>query len=76
MAETEIKTGLYENTVGLAERFAEVAATDPIAATMVLSGLVFVALSAGTFGALVAGAVLSELRRLLPNPRAPPRQAR
>ena len=76
MAETDVKTGLYENTVGLAERFAEVAATDPIAATMMLSGFVLVGLATSVFGALAAGAVLSELRRLLPTPRAPPRQAR
>jgi hypothetical protein len=76
MAETEIQSGLYENTVGLVERFAEIATTDPVAAAMLLSGVVFVGLSAGVFGVLTLGGVLSALRRALPSGRAPPQQAR
>ena len=76
MAETEIQSGLYENTVGLVERFAEIATTDPVAAAMLLSGVVFVGLSAGVFGVLTLGGLLAPLKRLLPSGRAPPQQAR
>ena len=76
MAEIDIQTGLYENTVGLVERFLEVATTDPIAAAMLLSGVVFVSLSAGVFGVLTLGSLLAPLKRLLPSGRAPPQQAR
>ena len=76
MAEVDIQTGLYENTVGLVERFLEVATTDPIAAAMLLSGVLFVSLSAGVFGVLTLGGLLAPLKRLLPSGRAPPRQAR
>ena len=76
MAETEIRSGLYENTVGLVERFAEIATTDPIAAAMLLSGVAFVTLSAGLFGVLTLGGIVSTIRRALPSGGAPPRQAR
>ncbi|WP_254839075.1 hypothetical protein [Natronomonas marina] len=76
MAEVEIQSGLYENTVGLVERFLEVATTDPIAAAMLLSGALFVTLAAGVFGVLTLGGVLSTLRRALPSGRAPPQRAR
>ena len=76
MAEIDIQTGLYENTVGLVERFLEVATTDPIAAAMLLSGVVFVSLSAGVFGVLALGGLLAPLKQLIPSGRAPPQQAR
>ena len=76
MAEVDIRTGLYENTVGLVERFLEVATTDPIAAAMLLSGVLLVTISAGVFGVLTLGGLLSPLRELLPSGREPPRRAR
>ena len=76
MAEVDIRTGLYENTVGLVERFLEVATTDPIAAAMLLSGVLFVTISAGVFGVLTLGGLLSPLSGLLPSGRESPRRAR
>jgi hypothetical protein len=76
MAEVDIRTGLYENTVGLVERFLEVATTDPIAAAMLLSGVLLVTISAGVFGVLTLGGLLSPLSGLLPSGREPPRRAR
>ena len=76
MAEVDIRTGLYENTVGLVEWFLEVATTDPIAAAMLLSGVLFVTISAGVFGVLTLGGLLSPLSELLPSGREPPRRAR
>ena len=76
MAEVDIRTGLYENTVGLVERFLEVATTDPIAAAMLLSGVLLVTISAGVFGVLTLGGLLSPLSKLLPSGREPPRRAR
>jgi hypothetical protein len=61
MAEVEIVTGVRENTAGLVERFLEIATTDPIAAAMLLSGTVLVAVSVGVFGVLGVGGVLSWL---------------
>ena len=75
MSEADIQTGLYENTVGLVERFLEVATTDPIAAAMLLSGVLFVTISAGVFGVLTLGGLLSPLSELLPSGREPPRRA-
>ena len=76
MAEVDIRTGLYENTVGLVERFLEVATTDPIAAAMLLSGVLLVTISAGVFGVLTLGGLLAPFKQLLPSGRAPPQQAR
>jgi hypothetical protein len=76
MAEVEIRTGLWENTVGMVERFAEVATTDPISAFLLLVGAVLVAFSAGIFGVLTLGAVGGSIKRLLPSPGGPPRRAR
>ena len=76
MAEVDIQTGLYENTVGLVERFLEVATTDPIAAAMLLSGVLLVTISAGVFGVLTLGGLLSPLSKLLPSGREPPRRVR
>ncbi len=76
MAEVEIVTGVRENTVGLVERFAEIASTDPIAAAMLLSGTVFVAVSMAVFGVLSVGGVLSWLTDAIPSPGGPGRQAR
>ncbi|WP_178915383.1 hypothetical protein [Natronomonas gomsonensis] len=72
----DIQTGVSDNTVGLIERFAEVAATDPLVAAMMLSGAVFVTLAAGVFGVLTLGGVLASIKRLLPSGQGPPRQAR
>jgi len=38
MSENELRAELYQNTVGLTETLLEIAATDPIAAAMLLSG--------------------------------------
>ena len=76
MAEVDIRTGLYENTVGLVERFLEVATTDPIAAAMLLSGVLLVTISAGVFGVLTLGGLLSPLSGLLPSGRESSRRAR
>lgn len=72
----DIQTGVSDNTVGLIERFAEVAATDPLVAAMLLSGAVFVTVAAGVFGVLTLGSVFASLKRLLPSGQGPPRQAR
>jgi len=76
MAEVEIVTGVRENTVGLVERFAEIATTDPIAAAMLLSGTVFVALSVAVFGVLSLGGVLSWLSDAIPGPGTPSQRVR
>ncbi|QLD89361.1 hypothetical protein HWV07_10095 [Natronomonas salina] len=76
MAEVEIQTGIQENTVGMVDRFAEVAATDPLSAVLVLVGALLVAFSAGFFGVLTFGAGLASIKRLLPTAGGPPRQAR
>jgi hypothetical protein len=68
MAEVEIVTGVRANTVGLIERFLEIAATDPIAAAILLSGAVIVAVSVVVFGVLSVGGVLSWLSRAVPGP--------
>jgi len=68
MAEVEIVTGVRENTVGLVERFLEIATTDPIAAAMLLSGTVLVAVSVGVFGVLGVGGVLSWLTDAIVTP--------
>jgi hypothetical protein len=75
MAEVEIQAGLWENTVGMVERFAEVAATDPISAFLLLVGAVLVAFSAGFFGVLTLGAFGGSIKRLLPSGGGPPRRA-
>ncbi|MCY4731260.1 hypothetical protein KY092_11915 [Natronomonas gomsonensis] len=72
----DIQTGVSDNTVGLIERFAEVAATDPLVAAMMLSGAVFVTLAAGVFGVLTLGGVLASVKRLLPTGQGPPQKAR
>jgi hypothetical protein len=68
MAEVEIVTGVRENTVGLVERFLEIATTDPIVAAMLLSGTVLVAVSVGVFGVLGVGGVLSWLTDAIATP--------
>lgn len=73
MAEIEIETGLRENTVGMLEQFAAIAATDPLVALVLLAGTVLIAFSMGVFGVLTVGAILSTLSRLLSSPRARPR---
>jgi hypothetical protein len=72
MAETEIKTGLEENTIGAIERFADIAATDPISALLILVGALLVGFSAGLFGVVTAGAVLSTIKRGLSSSEAQP----
>lgn len=76
MAEVEIESGLTENTVGLVERFIEVATTDPIATVLVLAGVVFVAVAMGVFGVLTLGGVLSWVSAAIPGGGAPAREAR
>ena len=76
MAEVEIQTGLRENTLGMVERFADVAATDPLSAFLLLVGALLVFFSAGFFGVLTLGAVGGSLSRLLPSGGGPPRRAR
>ena len=66
MPENEIRTGFHENTVGLAETLLEIAATDPIAAAMLLSGITFV-LSAGVIGVLTPRRNLSKAERERPS---------
>jgi hypothetical protein len=72
----DIQTGVSDNTVGLIEQFADVAATDPLVAAMMATGVIFVTLGAGVFGVLTLGSVLASLKRLLPSGQAPPQQAR
>lgn len=62
MAEVEIQTGLYENTAGFVEAFAEVAAVDPVSALLLAVGAVLVAFSGGVFGVLTLGAVVGAAR--------------
>jgi hypothetical protein len=76
MAEVEIVTGVRANTIGLVERFLEIATTDPIAALMLLTGTVLVAVSMAVFGVLSVGGVLSWLTDAEPTPGGPSRRAR
>jgi hypothetical protein len=76
MAEVEIQWGIQENTVGMAERFAEVAATDPVSAFLLAVGALLVFFSAGVFGVLTLGAAGASIKRLLPTPGGPPPRAR
>lgn len=76
MAAVEIVTDVRENTIGLLERFAEVATTDPIAALLVLTGAVLVTVSVGAFGVLSVGGILSWLTDALPSPGGPSPPAR
>lgn len=76
MAEVEIQTGIQENTVGMVDRFAEVAAADPLSAVLLVVGALLVAFSAGFFGVLTLGAAGASIKRLLPTAGGPPRQAR
>jgi len=71
----EIETGLRENTVGAIEQFAEIAATDPISAVLILCGAVLVAFSAGLFGVLSLGAVGAAITRALSGGGEPNRPA-
>ena len=73
MAEIEIETGLRENTVGMLEQFAAIAATDPLVALVLLAGTLLIVFSMGVFGVLTVGAILSPLSRLLSSSRARPR---
>jgi hypothetical protein len=68
MAEVEIVTGLRANTVGLVERFLEIAATDPIAALLLLAGAALVAVTVAVFGVLSLGGVLAWLTDAIPSP--------
>jgi hypothetical protein len=72
----DIQTGLVENTVGLVERFADVAMTDPLVAAMLITGAILVTFAAGVFGILSLGAVVSLIKRALPSSPTPPQQAR
>jgi hypothetical protein len=76
MAEVEITTGIRENTIGLVEQFAEVAMVDPLVAAMLLTGAILTIFSAGFFGVLTLGAVLSLVKRALPTAPEPRQQAR
>ncbi|QLD85703.1 hypothetical protein HWV23_08185 [Natronomonas halophila] len=75
MVEVEIQDGLRENTVGIVEQFIEIASADPLSAILIAIGAVLIAISAGGFGVLTLGAVLSAIGRLLPS-QQPPQQAR
>lgn len=75
MAEVEIQMGLQENTVGMVERFVDIAAADPISAVLILMGALLVTVSAGLFGLLTVGALGGSLKRRLPSGGGPPRQA-
>ena len=68
MAEVEIVTGVRENTVGLVERFLEIAGTDPIAALMLLVGATLVAVTMAVFGVLSVGGALTWLTDAIPSP--------
>ena len=74
MSENELRAELYQNTVGLTETLLEIAATDPIAAAMLLSGITFV-LSAGVVSVLTSRGDLSKARRELPSREAQRRQS-
>ncbi|MES3517380.1 MAG: hypothetical protein PPP58_06935 [Natronomonas sp.] len=76
MAEIEIKTGLRDNTIGMIEEFAAIAATDPLVAAMMLTGFVFVGFASAVFGALVVGAFGSAIRQALPDLPAVGQQGR
>lgn len=76
MAAVELQRGLRENTVGMLEQFADVAATDPVAALLVVLGGLLVAFSSGVFGVLTLGAVGASIKRLLPSAGGPPRESR
>lgn len=76
MAEVEIVTGVRENTVGLVERFLEIATTDPIAAFLLLTGAALVAVSTAVFGVLTVGGVLSWVSSAVPGPGTPSQEAR
>lgn len=75
MVEVEIQDGLRENTVGMIEQFIEIASADPLSAILIVIGAVLVGVSAGGFGVLTVGGVLSAIGRLLPSTE-PPQQAR
>ena len=68
MAEVEIVTGVRENTVGLVERFLEIAGADPIAALMLLVGATLVAVTMAVFGVLSVGGALAWLTDAIPSP--------
>lgn len=76
MAEVDIQTGIQENTVGVVERFAEIATADPVSAVLIAIGALLVFFSAGFFGVLTLGAAGASIKRLLPTAGGPPRQAR
>ena len=68
----EIKTGLEENTIGAVEQFADIAAADPISALLILVGALLVGFSAGLFGVVTVGALLSTVKRGLSSSEAQP----
>lgn len=76
MTAVEIQSGLAENTVGLVERFLEIASTDPISAAMLATGAVLVGVSMAVFGVLSLGAVLASIKRAFPSSPAPRQPAR
>jgi hypothetical protein len=64
--------GILESLQMLVTKFGEVAMTDPVAATMLASGAIFVGLSVTVFGYLTLGAVVDALVSLVPSGRQPP----
>lgn len=62
---------LLDSIVEMPGRFLDVALHDPLAALMLVMGVILVTVSVGAFGLLVAGSVV-EL--LTPSPSSPPQQ--
>ncbi|MCQ4332052.1 hypothetical protein KM295_00840 [Natronomonas sp. F2-12] len=67
----DIQTGLRENTVGAIEQFLEIASVDPLVAAMLLSGAILVGFSAGVFGIVTLGAIVTAIRRGLAGSEEP-----
>lgn len=76
MTAVEIQSGIRENTVGLVERFLEIASVDPVSAAMLATGAILVAVSMAVFGVLSLGAVLATIKRAFPSPPEPRQPAR
>ena len=67
----EIETGLRENTVGVIEQFAAIAAVDPLVGAMLLSGAIITGFAMGVFGVLTIGAIAASIKRATAGSEAP-----
>lgn len=59
----EIETGFQENTIGVVQQFADVAAADPLGGVMLAVGAVIMTVAIVVFGVLTLGSVLTAFGR-------------